>query len=264
MPKTPHNPYTQRPSRADERTAASLNSDATQGSGVVIGTQEPSAQTSALTADQHQMAKKPRVPAQVGVYGLVLLVVVVTNAILGAVWGTLRPGFEASADNQGNLSLSPDFNVEFSAFAVFLLATTVVAVLSVIVSIWQSTKATSLGMLLWLGLWNFVGARVFLVCGDLIVAYIRNADVTAPEAGETVRIIPWVGVGIAGAVWSAFVAMAVYWSAMVITLPKDQPAAADAEEASVADSLEPSVQTSGGSTPLAQTETTDRRLHPGA
>lgn len=182
-----------------------------------------------------QTPRKPRVPAQVGVFGLVLVVAVVCNAILGAVWGALRPGFVASADAQGNLTLSPDFNVAFSAFAIFLLCTCLVAVLSVVVAIWQSTEATSLGMLFWLGIWNYVGARVFLVCGDLIVAFIRNADVAAPEPGQSVRVIPWVAVGVAGSVWSAFVAMAVYWSAMVITLPKQQDAVAHDELPEFAD-----------------------------
>lgn len=244
MPKTPYNPFAQQPSKQPSGhgmpSGASYPSAYASSDGQsALGPQDGSSELSGAGAQVavapqageagEQAPRQPRVPAQVGVFGLVLVVAVVSNAVLGALWGALRPGFESSADADGNLTVSPDFNVAFSAFAVFLLCTSVVAVLSVVVAIWQSVEATSLGMLFWLGIWNFVGAHVFLVCGDLIVAFIRNADVTTPDPGQSVRVIPWVAVGVSGAVWSAFIAMAVYWSAMLITLPKQQDAVAQDE-----------------------------------
>ena len=174
-------------------------------------------------------ASRARVPGVAGVFALVVMQCVLGNALLGAAWGALRPSYTAWGTEGDGLAFGTEMNVEFSAFAAFLGLTTIVAMLSVWVAVraqvqhrarmMHHEEPFSLPMLLWVGLWNILGAQVFLLLGRQVVQTFRSHAAEAPQVGEMITIVPWVSVGIAGALWSGFAAVALYWSAMVVWLP---------------------------------------------
>ncbi|MCQ9351682.1 hypothetical protein NQ015_00165 [Corynebacterium sp. 153RC1] len=174
---------------------------------------------------EYPHASRARVPGVVGAFALVVMHCVLGNALLGAAWGALRPSYTAWGTEGDGLAFGTEVNVEFSAFAAFLGLTTIVAMLSVWAAVRARAQAQhqedpfSLPMLLWVGLWNILGAQVFLLLGRQVVQTFRSHAAEAPQVGEMITIVPWVSVGIAGALWSGFAAVALYWSAMVVWLP---------------------------------------------
>lgn len=141
----------------------------------------------------------------------------VVYAGVGALWGALRPTYDATVTDGGEVYLTPAFNVEFTSFASFAVATGLLGTLLALVMFMVSEGTRGLGTLLWVTLCAFLGSVVFLVVGDQISLLLH--PIPEPDSlavGETFQMLPRMSPGVAFAA-APFMASLAYWCAVLVS-----------------------------------------------
>lgn len=141
-------------------------------------------------------------------------------AIAGAIWGLFRPGYAATVVEDGALELAPAFNVEFTAFIVFVLVTGLLgAVLSLVMFV-RSIHSRGVLMLLWVTLCAAIGAVVFWAAGGVVIGFLHPIpDPADLSSGTELTLVPGINIGI-GFAAAPFMAALAYWCAILVS-PED-------------------------------------------
>lgn len=143
-------------------------------------------------------------------------------AAVGAVWGLLRPAYTGTVTEQGAVSLDGAFNVEFTAFISYVVATGLLGVGVSLTLFLQSPATRGPGMLWWLILVMAVSSLVFFEAGQLSSALLHPLpDPDTLEQGSRISLVPGFSPGI-GLVAAPFMAGLTYWFAALVT-PEEEP-----------------------------------------
>lgn len=143
-------------------------------------------------------------------------------AAVGAVWGLLRPAYTGTVREQGGVSLDGAFNVEFTAFIGYVVATGLLGVGVSLMMFLQSPTTRGPGMLWWLILVMAVSSLVFFEAGQLSSALLHSLpNPESLEQGSRVSLVPGFSPGI-GLAAAPFMAGLTYWFAALVT-PEDGP-----------------------------------------
>lgn len=141
-------------------------------------------------------------------------------AVVGVLWGLLRPGYEATVDDAGAVSLVPAFNVEFTAFITFVVATGLLGALLALVMFVSSPHTRGPLMLLWVTVCTFFGAVVFFSAGNVVTHLIHPVpDLENVEPGSSMTLVPGITAGI-GLAAAPFMASLAYWCAVLVSPPE--------------------------------------------
>ncbi|QGU07759.1 hypothetical protein COCCU_09175 [Corynebacterium occultum] len=141
----------------------------------------------------------------------------VVYAGVGALWAMLRPTYDATVTDSGDVYLTPAFNVEFTSFISFAVATGLLGALLALVMFVVSDGTRGLGTLFWVTLCAFLGAVVFLVVGDQVSLLLHPVpEQDALEVGETFRLLPGMNPGTAF-IAAPFMASLAYWCAVLVS-----------------------------------------------
>lgn len=173
--------------------------------------------TGATTADSHPRRPRRRINPAVGSTAGFLALCLAVYAVVGAIWGALRPGYEATVVEGGELSLEPAFNVEFTAFISFVVATGLLGALLALVMFVRSSRTRGVWMLLWVTFCAFLGAVVFFVVGNAVTGVLHPVPpVEQLEPGASLTLVPGVSIGI-GFAAAPFMAALAYWCAVLVS-----------------------------------------------
>lgn len=162
---------------------------------------------------------KWKISEKTGNFSAVVVAIVCIYAGLGALWPMVRPRYDATLVEGGGLQLLPGENVEFISFAQFVGITTLVAVVLAVSLLKLMPHRRGVALLLWFGVWIFIGGGVFLFVGDFVSGMISEVG-RAKELtiGENISFIPPLSPGIAARLAPVFVGMAVYWCRLYINI----------------------------------------------
>lgn len=160
-----------------------------------------------------------KVSEKTGNFSAVVIAIVCIYAGLGALWPVIRPRYDATLVKGGSLQLLPGENIEFISFAQFVGITTVVAVVLAVSLLKLMPQRRGVALLLWFGVWIFIGGGVFLFVGDFVSGAISDvARAKELTIGENISFIPPLSPGIAARLAPVFVGMAVYWCRLYINI----------------------------------------------
>ena len=171
---------------------------------------------------------KLAVSRRVGSYAGVVVVTMLSFLITGALWGALRPGYQATVIEDSRVELGTEANVEFTAFFWFVLASAVIGGAVALVTYLRSPRTRGVAMLLWIVVLVLVGAQGFIFVGEWVTNLVHGVD--SPESlnvGDTVTYVPYFSAGLAGNVVGGFWAALIYWCLMVSDPTMHAPEAAD-------------------------------------
>lgn len=162
---------------------------------------------------------KWKISEKTGNFSAVVVAIVCIYAGLGALWPVVRPRYDATLVEGGGLQLLPGENVEFISFAQFVGITTLVAVVLAVSLLKLMPHRRGVALLLWFGVWIFIGGGVFLFVGDFVSGMISEVG-RAKELtiGENISFIPPLSPGIAARLAPVFVGMSVYWCRLYINI----------------------------------------------
>lgn len=164
--------------------------------------------------------RKRRLSKMVGSTAGFFALCLTVYAVTGAIWGLFRPGYEAVATEDGALELAPAFNVEFTAFIVFVVVTGLLgAVLSLVMFV-RSAHSRGVLMLLWVTLCAALGALVFWAAGEVVIGFLHPIpDLENLTSGTELTLVPGINIGI-GFAAAPFMAVLSYWCAILVS-PED-------------------------------------------
>lgn len=189
---------------------------------------------------REKQTKRPwKVSEKTGNFSAVVVAIVCIYAGLGALWPVIRPRYDATLAEGGGLQLMPGENVEFISFAQFVGITTLVAVALAISLLKLLPHRRGVALLLWFGVWIFIGGGVFLFVGDLVSGLISAVGRAKElQVGDNISFIPPLSPGIAARLAPVFVGMAVYWCRMYINGDDADAEEESAEEEDAKESVE--------------------------
>ncbi|AKK09177.1 hypothetical protein HCH15_09785 [Corynebacterium testudinoris] len=143
-------------------------------------------------------------------------------SLCGAVWGLLRPAYRGTLTADGNLQLDSAFNVEFSSFISFVVATGLVATVMSLSAFIVVPDSRGPGMLWWVVFVSFVSALAFIAVGE-VTSSLRYPmpDVDALSEGDFVTIVPALAPGV-GLLAAPFMAALAYWCSALVS-PDEEP-----------------------------------------
>ncbi len=168
-----------------------------------------------------------------------LVFALVVGAVVGALWGVLRPAYEVVVRDGGALvdqALSPA-NVEFSSFGWFVILSAVLGLVVALVAYARLGGAVSLAMMAWVVVAAAAGAFAVHTFGSWSAGLFSGMPShDALVDGARFQLVPPLHPGVA---WlcAPFVAALVYWLlALVTPVPRaaEPPAPAPAAESSPA------------------------------
>lgn len=138
-------------------------------------------------------------------------------AVFGAIWGFLRPGYEAVVSTDGELQLTPAFNVEFTGFISFVIATGLLGAILSLVMFVNSPHSRGVLMLLWVIVCAVIGAVVFWAAGEVVTGLLHPIpDFDTLDAGTALTLVPGISIGI-GLAAAPFMAALAYWCAVLVS-----------------------------------------------
>lgn len=160
----------------------------------------------------------PRFSPTVGAYAGVVLASLLLFLGTGILWGVLRPGYTATVvENGTQIELSTETNVEFAAFGIFVIASLVIGCAIAVVTYVKSPNTRSIWMLLWVGLWAFLGAQLFIYAGEWISHVLHGVGGMGDLSdGDTVKYVPNFSPGIVAHAVAPFWAVLIYWCCIVV------------------------------------------------
>ncbi len=167
---------------------------------------------------------------QIHWYSGVLLLALGCFAVVGMLWGLLRPKYQATiVDAEGALELNNAINVEFAGFMWFVIATGVTA-------LWYTDRVLAPGSLLlkrlrlvppaplgvlplvWLGLCTWLGSVLFVQVGEFTTMVVF--DIPTQESnfspGDIISYVPRLDAGRTGHAVAPFASVLYYWTAVLI------------------------------------------------
>lgn len=176
--------------------------------------------TAAASTDSTPRPKPRPVPPTLGSAAGFLALCLVCFGVVGALWGVLRPTYEAVVTEDGGMMIAPAHNVEFESFISFVVATGLLGALLAVVMFLLSTTTRGVLMLLWVTVCAVFGAVVFLFAGDLVVSVVNPVpEVETVDAGESFSLVPGINPGI-GLAAAPFMAALAYWCSALVS-PED-------------------------------------------
>lgn len=160
----------------------------------------------------------PRFSPTVGSYAGVVLASLLLFLGTGILWGLFRPAYTATVVEQGTqIELGTETNVEFTAYGLFIIASFLIGCAIAVVAYARAPHTRGLWMLLWVGIWAFFGAQLFVYVGEW-VSQLTN-DVSGADSladGESVSYVPAFMPGIVAHAVAPFWAVLIYWCCVVV------------------------------------------------
>lgn len=170
-----------------------------------------------------------RINRNVGTGAGLLAFAIVVFALGGAVWGLVRPAYEAMATGDGQLALSAAGNVNFTAFSTFTVVTGLLGVVTGAYAFMRAPETRGLPMLLWTGVVGFIAAVGFWAVGETVAGLVHPLpDPSTLAEGDVVEVAAALNPGM-GLVAAPFMATAAYW-VCVLLYPGDLEEPEDAED----------------------------------
>lgn len=153
---------------------------------------------------------------------------IVLYAVVGALWGVLRPAYDATAMAEAQVAISPTGNVGFTVFMTFVVLTGLLGLVLGIGAYLSSPNTRGLGMLLWVGVVAFVAAIGFWAVGEF-TADLRYPlpDVASLTEGTELSVAASLSPGLA-LVAAPLMATASYWVSALLYLEDDDAGMAPA------------------------------------
>lgn len=160
----------------------------------------------------------PRFSPTVGSYAGVVLASLLSFLGAGIIWALLRPAYTATVVEQGTqIELGTEANVEFTAYGLFVIASFVIGCAVAVMAYVRAPHTRSLWMLLWVGLWVFLGAQLFIYAGEWVSRLVNDVSEAGSLAdGESVSYVPAFTPGIVAHAVAPFWAVLVYWCCIVV------------------------------------------------
>lgn len=182
--------------------------------------------------------RTPRFSPTIGAFAGVVLAALLLFAGAGVLWGVLRPGYTATVvENATRVQLGYETNVEFAAYGWFVLASVIISTIVATVAYVRAPRARGIAMLLWVGLWCFIGAQVFIYLGELAANFVHGVgDTSSLSDNDTVLYVPAFSPGIVAHAVAPFWAVLLYWCCIVIGTGPHDP---EPEETDMGELAEP-------------------------
>lgn len=174
------------------------------------------------------MTQRVRVPRTVGKAGGLLGLSIVVYALVGVVWGPLRPALHGTVDDSGSVIFDMQFNVEFISFIEYCIIVMVLSIALAIIAFQRLAALRGSAMVWWVTLCAAVSSLALLLAGQTTA----NLRYPAPKLhqlnqGDHISYVPGFDPTV-GIVAAAFLAALSYWLCILIT-----PAADSADSAEV-------------------------------
>lgn len=157
-----------------------------------------------------------RINRSVGTGAGLLSVAILTYALVGGVWGLLRPAYEATPTADGQLALGSPGNVQFTSFMTFTLLTALLGLGVGIAAFLRSPETRGLAMLWWAGVVAVIAAVGFWAVGEFVAGIVHPLpDPAELVEGEVVRVSAALNPGL-GLIAAPLLAMASYWVCVLL------------------------------------------------
>ncbi|AWB81607.1 hypothetical protein C3B44_03885 [Corynebacterium yudongzhengii] len=167
------------------------------------------------TAVSHPPQRRFRINRKIGTAAGFLTLGILLYAVVGAVWGLLRPAYEGTVESGGVIAFAPAADIEFTSFITFAVITGVLGVICGLVSFVRAPEMRGALTLCWIGVVALIGAVAFFTVGELAASLTQRVAHTELEAGQDVAIVPPLAPGIAF-VAAPLMAMMTYWFSMFL------------------------------------------------
>ena len=176
--------------------------------------------------------RAPRRVSSVGAGAGLLVVALAVGSLVGAVWGCLRPGYEAvvqGGDIVVDLAASPD-NVDFASFGWFAILTGLLGLALAVGAYARAGGAVSAGMLAWVFVAAGAGAFAVHTFGVWSAGFVSDTPGHGELAeGARFHIVPPLDPGV-GWLSGPFVATLTYWMLALVSTVDGPGTDEDGEE----------------------------------
>ncbi len=165
---------------------------------------------------------RPRVPRTLGAGAGLLAVCLLLFTAVGSVWGLVRPAYQGSVVDDGGVLLDRSFDVEFTSFISFVVATGLLSSAVALTVFILSPRTRGLGMMSWLLVVVVLASLAFHQAGTLTAGLLHPVpDPQTLDVGAQVSLVPGFAPGV-GIVAAPFMAALTYWCAALVT-PEEAP-----------------------------------------